>query len=340
MGLLWTRLIVGAMGQPLHSAFLAFQSLATLGGLGDLGMGGAVGLRVGQFLGQRREKDAREFLNSTRAVFVLLAALAGVGLLLCSPWLPGALKLRNVAGVGPSGALMAVGAVAMVVMVLGSYVSNVNYACNNLVWPVVPAFFLLQLCLLSHWLLARQNQPLWIQYLPYLGSAAFTLVLMLFYVRASHPLLANLLPLKLDAATSRPLLQSSFWAYLCSLGSVIYVATDPLVIQNGFAPGQVTPYNCNYKLCELSLFVVVSASYVSMPKITQWLVSHPARAREQGSEIEPVPDFSRLRGGARLSGRERPFHAGLVAAQDQSRLARHAAFAGRVCAEPGGHCRR
>ena len=48
MGLIWTRLLVGAMGKELNGVYLAFQKVITLGGLGDLGMGAAVAIRAGQ----------------------------------------------------------------------------------------------------------------------------------------------------------------------------------------------------------------------------------------------------------------------------------------------------
>src|SRR5271169_1670900 len=73
LGLIWIRLLVGAMGQELNSVYLAFQKLISLGGLGDLGIGGAVSVRAGQFLGQGKEEELRRFLASARTVFLLLA---------------------------------------------------------------------------------------------------------------------------------------------------------------------------------------------------------------------------------------------------------------------------
>src|SRR3569833_2862599 len=49
----WTKLILRAMGDRLNGLFIAYQTVVTLGGLGDLGLGGAVGLWAGQALGRR-----------------------------------------------------------------------------------------------------------------------------------------------------------------------------------------------------------------------------------------------------------------------------------------------
>ncbi len=85
MNLLWIRLLLGAMGVPLNGLFLTFQSVAQLGGLGDLGLGGAVGVQAGQYLGQGRQAELRKFLAAARTVFLLLALIIGGGFLLLSP---------------------------------------------------------------------------------------------------------------------------------------------------------------------------------------------------------------------------------------------------------------
>ena len=100
LNLVWIRLLVGAMGQQLNSLYLAFQSVVTLGGLGDLGMGGAVGIRTGQYLGQGKEAELKKFLASARAAFLILALLAGGGMLALSPWLPHWLGFKEVPATG------------------------------------------------------------------------------------------------------------------------------------------------------------------------------------------------------------------------------------------------
>ncbi|HZV34070.1 MAG TPA: hypothetical protein VFB72_05790, partial [Verrucomicrobiae bacterium] len=199
LNLFWIRLLVGAMGKPLNGLYLAFQSVFSLGGLGDLGMGGAVGIRAGQYLGKEKENDPelQRFLASARAVFLFLT-IAVVGLmLLFAHWIPHWLNFPSVPEAGSLTKVFAVGAAIVGGVLLFSYISNVNYACGNVGWPVLPDFLLLQASLLCHWLLARQGQPLWMQYLPYLVSAGIKLLLMWIYVRASHPSLSRLLPLRI-----------------------------------------------------------------------------------------------------------------------------------------------
>src|ERR1700722_10826618 len=391
VALVWVRLLVGAMGQQLNSVYIAFQKLITLGGLGDLGMGGAVAIRTGECLGQGKEGELQQFLASARAAFLVLALIAGVTLLTLSPWLPHWLGYREVpptgmadfstndlinlpalvarlnepsatdpvsayvgaqlspatremfsqgnvrtnaalrnlltadinrislgtnlyeqarfAGIklsektlqllngpgsrdpvrlnrlllmdayprelarnhasGPLQPLFAMGALLVVGVLLSSYISNLNYGCGNVVWPVVPLFVLLQLTMLGQWLLARQEQPLWVQYIPAVLAAVAGLWLMRSYVRISHRALANLLPLALNWRMMLTLFESSFWFYLCSLGNSIYRTTDSQVINAGFRQGTLAGYEYNYKFCELVVFLVLAASLVSLPKITK-----------------------------------------------------------------------
>jgi O-antigen/teichoic acid export membrane protein len=303
MGLIWIRLLVGAMGQELNSVYLAYQKVISLGGLGDLGIGGAVGIRAGQYLGQGKEEELRKFLASARTVFLILAFTIGGGFLLLSPWLPQWLRFKAVEGAGSLRLLFAVGSFSIACVMLASYLNNLNYACGNVTWPVIPIFVLLQLSLLGHWLLARQHQPLWMQIIPYVASAAAGLCLIRFYVRSSHPPLAVLLPLGIDWRLTVSLFESSFWIYLCSLGNAIYRTTDGLVINAGFKPGTLAPYEYNYKFCELVVFLVLTASYVSLPKINQWMASsNPADQDRVRVEMRRLNQFQTLLGcGAALA---------------------------------------
>ena len=360
VALIWVRLFVAAMGQQVEQR-IAFQKLTSLGGLGDLGMGGAVAIRTGQYLGEGKEEELKKFLASARAAFLVLALIAGVTIFGLSPWLPHWLGYKEVPPIGtvdfatndlinlsalvarlnppsptdvvsayvsarlspatrefllqgnvrtnaalremltvdinrvsrntnlyeparfsgiklsektqkmlnaadasprdpvrlnrlllmdayprelarnhasgPLPPLFAMGALLVVGVLLSSYLSNLNYGCGNVVWPVVPLFVLLQLTMLGQWLLARQEQPLWVQYIPAVLAAAAGLWLMRAYVRISHRALANLLPLALNWRMILVLFESSFWFYLCSLGNSIYRTTDSQVINAGFAPG-------------------------------------------------------------------------------------------------------
>ena len=305
MSLMWIRLLVGAMGVEVNDAYLRFQKLITLGGLGDLGMGGVVGIRVGQELGRGAEKELPKFLATARGVFLLLAAAVGAGVLLLSPWLAQWLHWRPAPGAGSQTALFAVGAVLMAGVVAASYWSNLNYACGNVTWPILPAFLLLQLGLMGHWLLARQHFPLWAQCLPYAATMIIGICLSRFYVRSTNPELARLRPLQFDRRTALLLGESSFWVYLCGLGNAIYRSTDTLVITAGslFALGTVTRYEYNYKFCDIAVFLAGTASFVSLPKITQWMHSPDAgdqrRARD---EMRRLNRFQTLLGcGAALA---------------------------------------
>src|SRR5436190_11655631 len=51
LGLLWTRLLIRSMGDPVYGLFISFQGVTRLGGLGDLGLSGAVALIVNTRLG-------------------------------------------------------------------------------------------------------------------------------------------------------------------------------------------------------------------------------------------------------------------------------------------------
>jgi O-antigen/teichoic acid export membrane protein len=297
MGLVWTRLLVGAMGLEVNSAYIAFQKIVSLGGLGDLGMGGVVGIRVGRYLGQGNTKEIQRFLASARMVFLMMALTAGCAVLLFTPWLPGWLQFDKVTGIGSTGLLFAVGAVLVAGIVMSSYVSNLNYACGNVTWPVIPAFLLFQCSILGHWLLARQHLPLWIQCLPYVASAGAGMWLIRLYVRASHPAMAGVFPLKLDWRLVVSLTENSFWFYLCSLGNTIYRSTDGLVISAGFKPGLLAVYEYNYKFCDIAVFVALTASFVSLPKITQWMASTDPRDQDRvRTEARRLNQFQTLIG--------------------------------------------
>src|SRR5882724_5648665 len=109
LGFFWIRLLVGAMGTALYGQYLAFQKIVTLGGLGDLGMGGVVGIRTSRLLGQEKQEELLKFLSAARAAFLILAILAGGTMLALSPWLPQLLHFEPVIGTGSLPWLFAVG---------------------------------------------------------------------------------------------------------------------------------------------------------------------------------------------------------------------------------------
>ena len=74
--LLWIPLLLKSMGQALNGLFLNFQSITSMGGLGDLGMGGLVSIQTSRMLGQGKDGELRKFLATARAFFGIMALLA------------------------------------------------------------------------------------------------------------------------------------------------------------------------------------------------------------------------------------------------------------------------
>src|SRR6195256_2030126 len=83
--LVWTPLLLSSMGSSLNGLFLNFQKMASLGAVGDLGMGGWVNIETSRLLGQQREAELRSFLAAVRGVFLIGALLAGGIFLVISP---------------------------------------------------------------------------------------------------------------------------------------------------------------------------------------------------------------------------------------------------------------
>ena len=289
--LLWTRLLVQAMGVELNGLWLAFQAVATLGGLGDLGMGGAVNIRAGRLIGQNDEAGLQQFLASARALFLVLAAGAAFVVVACSPWLPGWLELRRVAGSGSLPLLLTFAGLGFIPIIVHSYIGNLNYACGNLIWPIVPAFLFSQAALAAHWLLARSQAPLWLQYLPYVLTGGLSMLLIWWFVRVSHPNLAGILPLRFRWNEWRQFAGQSFWMYLWGLGCAVYTSIDRVAINAGFGASLVPAYHNNYKVCELALFAISAASFAAMPKITRWLA---AAGAERARGVEEVLRLNRV----------------------------------------------
>jgi O-antigen/teichoic acid export membrane protein len=299
VGLIWTRLLVAAMGKALFASFLAFQKVITLGGLGDLGMGGVVGIRTSQLLAQEQTGELRKFLATARSAFVLLAVGAGAFMILLSPWMATLLHFKVVPGSGSLPLLFCVGGLLIGGVVISSYLTNLNYACGNVAWPVIPAFVLTQVAVCGHWLVARQHLPLWEQCLPYFATAVITLFLVNWYIRVSHPLLAGWRPMQADWRLIGSLLEGSFWVYLCSLGNAVYRGTDALVINAGsrFPGGTLTGYDANYRACDVTVSLAITAGFVAMPKIARWMASPDAKDRQRARvETQRLNQFEVLLG--------------------------------------------
>ncbi|HEU6449049.1 MAG TPA: hypothetical protein VFV23_11485 [Verrucomicrobiae bacterium] len=284
LSLLWTPLLLRSMGPNLNGLFLNFQKWTTLGNLGDLGMGGMVNIQTNRMLGRGEQEKLKTFLTVARSVFLVMAILAAVIFWAISPHL---FTLLNFGGDPQTGKLLllsVVGGVAVAFVVLNSYINNLNYGCGNILWPILPMFVLLQLAVLSHWLLARHGAVLWMQYLPYICSAALIQITGWIYVKKSHPALGTVTPLRFERQQFAALFGNSFWVYLGSVASGIWVTTDVFLITAKFGANVVPAYLYNNKLAELAAFVATSAGIASTPKITQWIVSPEKNNRDRGME--------------------------------------------------------
>ncbi|HMJ64490.1 MAG TPA: hypothetical protein VK615_03990 [Candidatus Binatia bacterium] len=283
LGLVWTPLLIGAMGRALYGTFLSFQSVATLGGLGDLGMGGAINIETSRLLGKNDISALQRFLSVARTAFAGMAVAVVILFISLAPWLPQWLQFQATERTGSMTLLFVMGGIAAGFMIINSYITNVNYGAVTLTWPIIPTFLILQLSLLGHWLLALAGLSLWIQYVPYVGATALLIGSGWIFLCRSHPELAGVFPMALDRTTLVGIIGKSFWVYLYCIGGSIFTLTDRLIINAGFGAEQVPSFQLNMKLAELALFVIGTASIVSTPKIAVWVASADAEARRRGA---------------------------------------------------------
>lgn len=282
LSLLWMRLLLHAMGDPLLGLFQNFQAVTRLGGLGDLGITGALALTVGTMLGRQDEAGLRALLASARPLFLLLAGALTVVFLSLSPWLPGWLSFEGVRGSGSMTALFMYGGGSLFVLIVSGYFASLNYANGTVTWPILPSVFILQfIAPFFHWRLALLHMPLWVQMAPYLGCAGLMAIFSWAMLKWSHPWLGNLTPMRCDLHEWKILAGASGWIYLISVATAIYMATDQLVIGAAFGTAAVPRYRFNYKACELAVMLIVTAAFVSFPKITQWIASPDEKDRQR-----------------------------------------------------------
>ncbi|MDB6016927.1 MAG: hypothetical protein JWR19_1416 [Pedosphaera sp.] len=300
LGLIFMRLLRTAMGSELYGLFLCFQSLTRLGGLGDLGTSGAVALRAGQMLARGEETELKKLLASARSVILLLSLLSFCLFLLLSPWLPHWLGWDVVAHTGSFTVLIIYGGVNVAFLLLAGYFFSLNFALGTVTWPILPPVIIAQfLAPLAHLWLASQKAPLWLQFTPYIAASVLTMVMVWLMVRWAHPWLGDLRPLSFDWQIWKQLVGTSGWVYLSTLGSAIYFLTDRLLVFPGFGGVMVDKYVFNYKFCELVTVLVLSASFVGLPKITQWLASEqPEDRRRLISEADRLNLFQIILGCA------------------------------------------
>jgi len=290
LSLLWARLLLRAMGDPLLGLFQNFQAVTRLGGLGDFGITAALALRVGTMLGRGDETALKAMLASARTLFLFLAGGLCVLLIGLSPWLPKWLGFESVPSAGSMTWLFVYGGLCLAMMIVSGYFASLNYAHGTVTWPIFPTVLFAQvLAPFFHWRLALLQMPLWIQLLPYLGSMIVTAFLGWRMLKWSHPWLGNLRPLKQDRAEWKALSGTSWWAYLIGLGTTIYFTSDRLVIGAEFGPGAVPRYQFNYRVCELLITLIVTASFVGLPKLTQWISSS-----QEGDRRRLLAEMDRL----------------------------------------------
>lgn len=291
--LLWGRLLLRAMGDSLLGLFLNFQALTRLGGLGDLGISGALALKAGLMLGSGDEAGLRKLLASARSLFLLLAGGLFALFLLLSPWLPRWLNFEGVPGAGSMTWLFLYGGLSAAVFIIGGYFASLNYAHGTVTWPVLPGSLVVPaLAPLFHWQLALMHMPLWVQNIPYVVGSLLIAVLGWQMLKWSHPWLGELTPLEFDRSQLRALGTASWWVYLITVGTAIYVTTDRLVIGAVIGHDLIPTYQFNYKACELCITLIVTAAFVSLPKITQWISSPDKADREKLlTELERLTTF-------------------------------------------------
>jgi O-antigen/teichoic acid export membrane protein len=291
--LLWTRLLLRAMGDPLMGLFQNFQALTRLGGLGDFGITGALALKVGTLLGRGDENGLRTLLASARTLFLLLACGLCVAFLGLSPWLPQWLNFESVPEAGSMTWLFVYGGMSLVLTIVGGYFASLNYAHGTVTWPILPTMLVSQiLAPFFHWRLALLHLPLWVQLLPYFGSGLLLTLLAWAMLKWSHPSLGDFTPLKQDRREWKTLAGASGWMYLVSIGALLYFTTDRLVIGTVLGTAIIPTYQANYKVCELGVTLIVTAAFVSLPKITQWIASpHEEDRRRLLDELNRLSTF-------------------------------------------------
>ena len=272
------------MGNETYGICIAFLSVSQLGGLGDPGVSGAVGIRMLQYLARGEEAAGRRFLANARGVFLGLALLCLVGFLVAAPWIPGWLKVMPTPESGSLRLLFIVGGLSAALLILGGYFNDLNAIHRE------PG-------------LARDPRPdagasrpaqamadretrrtfVWTQYAAILCASIMLLVLTAIMLRISHPWLGNLWPIAFDWGEMKNLVSASFWIYLLSLGNLIYVATDQLLVTRGFGAERVTRATSTTSCARSSTASFLAPQPLpAMPGIARRLLSPDPAERANG----------------------------------------------------------
>lgn len=282
LSLLFTRFLLLSMGKSVNGLFVSFQGITRLGGLGDLGLSGAVALIVNMRLGKGEDDDLRKLLASARTLFLFLALGLCVVFAVFSPWLPRLTGFREVPGSGSLTLLFVTGGLGLGAFVLAGYFAALNYAYGTVTWPIIPGLILNSILgPFVHWRLVLLGAPLWVQYFSYVFTTALGGLIAWLMLKWSHPWLGDLRPLERNRERWKKLATFSGWSYLANLGGAIYFVSDRLVINAWMGPDIIPSYNNNYKVCELAVTLVLTASAVSFPKITRWIASREPADRDR-----------------------------------------------------------
>jgi O-antigen/teichoic acid export membrane protein len=294
--LLFYRLQLRAMGDALNGAFVSFQAVAALGGLGDFGITGAVTIIATKMLGEGKNEQLKKLLSTARTMTILIAVLLCAIFAALSPWLPGWLGFHELPGGGSNALLFIVGGLTAAGAIISGYLASLNYANGTVTWPIIPTFVIGQILgPFLHWRLAVHGMPLWVQALAYVASSIMTTVALWLLLKWSHGWLGRLRPLEFDRSLLKNLGMASGWAYLSSLGWAIYTTTDRLVINRWIGSEIIPSYLANFKVCFLAQMVIASAGFVGFPKIVQWIMSaNPSDQSRARTEINRLSAFQTM----------------------------------------------
>src|SRR5262245_54298801 len=98
MSLICTRLLLRAMGDPAYGLFMTFLGVTRLGGLGDLGITGALASRTGRAVARGEEESLHQLVAGARSLMLMFALGLSLIFLVLSPWLPQWLGFQPVPG--------------------------------------------------------------------------------------------------------------------------------------------------------------------------------------------------------------------------------------------------
>ena len=276
LSLFWARVLVESMGAELYGLFITFLAVAQLSSLGEFGVGGAVGLNVARLVARGDRAECISFLAAARGVLLLLALILLVLFISFSGVLPKAFALAELPGSGSLNWLFVFAGLGAALAIGQSYVQNLLYFTATVVWPILPSFFIVQLTSLVQFFLARAHAPLWMQYGAIVAGGGVLLIICWRMLVLTYPEFATFLPVRFQLKELRALLTQSFWVYLAALGSLVFMATDRLLVQAGFGAALVSAYHFNWKIPELAIAGLGALSYASLPRIAlRFMTSDP-----------------------------------------------------------------